>query len=84
MHNVFGKCMENIRNRITMELVTSSKKTHRYMIKPKFKDRTMYSNTLMAMHKQNIKIIFDKPIYSYVGFAVSDISKICMYDSIIM
>lgn len=60
--------MENVRKRITMELVTTSKKAHRYMIKPNFKDRTIYSNNVMTIHMENLKIKFDKLIMLELPF----------------
>jgi len=47
------------------------------MCKATFKDRTIYSKNLMAIHINKEKIKFDKPIY--VGFAILDISKTIMY-----
>jgi hypothetical protein len=78
VNSVFGKCMENVRKRLSMKLISNDKKAHRYMSKPNFKDRTIYSNNLMAIHTHKETIKFDKPIY--VGFAILDISKIIMYD----
>ncbi|VVC29588.1 Hypothetical protein CINCED_3A011359 [Cinara cedri] len=76
VNSVFGKCMDNVRKRISLQLVDNEKKANRLMSKPKFKDRTIYSKDLMAVHMNNEKIKFDKPIY--VGFTILDISKICM------
>uniref|UniRef100_A0A2S2R9P8 DNA-directed DNA polymerase n=1 Tax=Sipha flava TaxID=143950 RepID=A0A2S2R9P8_9HEMI len=78
VNSVFGKCMENVRKRVSIKLISSEKKAHKYMIKPNFKDRTIYSKNLMAVHLFNEKIKFDKPIY--VGFTILDISKTFMYD----
>lgn len=78
VNSVFGKCMENVRKRISTQLVTSDKKANKLMVKPTFKDRTIYTKNLMAIHMNKDKIKFDKPIY--VGFAILDISKIFMYN----
>ena len=77
VNSVFGKCMENVRKRMLMTLVSNEKKAHRLMCKATFKDRTIYSKQLMAIHMNKEKIKFDKPIY--VGFAILDISKTIMY-----
>ncbi|XP_025406050.1 uncharacterized protein LOC112680226 [Sipha flava] len=50
VNSVYGKCMENPRKRMEIKLVTSDKMACRYLIKPNFKDRTIYSNNLMAIH----------------------------------
>ncbi|XP_050439984.1 uncharacterized protein LOC126845367 [Adelges cooleyi] len=78
INSVFGKCMENVRKRMNMKLVTTDRQAHRLMIKPSFKDRTIYSNNLMAIHMFKEKLKFDKPIY--VGLAILDISKTVMYN----
>ena len=78
VNSVFGKCMENVRKRLSMKLTSNEKIAYRYMSKPNFKDRTIYSNNLMAIHMHKDSIKFDKPIY--VGFAILDISKIIMYN----
>ncbi|VVC42688.1 Hypothetical protein CINCED_3A020940 [Cinara cedri] len=70
--------MENAIKRISIPLVGNEKKAKRLMSKPTFKDRTIYSKDLMAVHMNNEEIKFDKPIY--VGFAILDISKIFMYN----
>jgi len=78
VNSVFGKSMENIRKRISIKLVTTERKANKLMSKPSFKDRTIYSRDLMAIHMNNEKLKFDKAIY--VGFAILDISKTIMYD----
>ncbi|XP_050064242.1 uncharacterized protein LOC126553102 [Aphis gossypii] len=78
VNSVYGKCMENVRKRMSMFLVSNEKKAHRLMSKTTFKDRTIYTKNLMAIHMNKEKIKFDKPIY--VGFAILDISKSIMYD----
>lgn len=70
--------MENVRKRMNIELVTSNKIAHRLMVKPNFKDRTIYSQNLMAVHMLKTTIKFDKPIY--VGLAILEISKTIMYN----
>lgn len=78
INSVYGKCLENVRKRMLMSLVCDEKKAHRLMNKVTFKDRTIYSKKLMAIHMNKEKIKFDKPIY--VGFAILDISKTIIYD----
>ncbi|KAF0692842.1 Uncharacterized protein FWK35_00034816, partial [Aphis craccivora] len=43
------------------------------MAKTNFKDRTIYSKNLMAIHQHKETIKFDKAIY--VGSAILDVSK---------
>ncbi|XP_060855588.1 uncharacterized protein LOC132933299 [Metopolophium dirhodum] len=78
INSVFGKCMENVRARTSIKLVSSEKKANKLMVKTSFKDRTIYSKNLMAIHQHKETIKFDKAIY--VGFAILDVSKTFMYD----
>ncbi|CAI6373828.1 unnamed protein product [Macrosiphum euphorbiae] len=78
INSVFGKCMENVRARTSIKLVSSEKKANQLMAKTSFKDRTIYSKNLMAIHQHKETIKFDKAIY--VGFAILDVSKTFMYD----
>jgi len=77
INSVFGKTMENVRKRTSMHLVSSEKKAHKLLMKTNFKDRTIYSTNLMAVHQYKDTIKFDKPIY--VGSAILDVSKTFMY-----
>ncbi|KAL4084059.1 hypothetical protein QTP88_029375 [Uroleucon formosanum] len=62
INSVFGKCMENVRTRTSIKLVSSEKKANKLMAKTNFKDRTIYSNNLMAIHQHKETIKFDKAI----------------------
>ncbi|KAE9522580.1 hypothetical protein AGLY_017002 [Aphis glycines] len=73
INSVFGKCMENVRTRTSIKLVSSGKKANKLMAKTNFKDRTIYSKNLMAIHQHKETIKFDKAIY--VGSAILDVSK---------
>nr|XP_024218077.1 uncharacterized protein LOC112211158 [Halyomorpha halys] len=74
---VFGKTMENIRNRQDIQLVTDSKKLMKLIAKPNFIDRTIYNENIAAVHMNKSRILFNKPIY--IGMCILDLSKIVMY-----
>ncbi|KAE9529149.1 hypothetical protein AGLY_011945, partial [Aphis glycines] len=76
--SVFGKYTENVRARTSLRLVSSTKKASKLMMKTYFKDRTICSENLMAIHQHKETIKFDKAID--VGFAILDVSKTFMYD----
>ncbi|KAE9525836.1 hypothetical protein AGLY_014062 [Aphis glycines] len=65
--------MENVRTRVSLKLVSSDKQANKLMMKTTFKDRTIYSENLMAIHQHKETIKFDKAIY--VGSAILDVSK---------
>ncbi|KAE9529197.1 hypothetical protein AGLY_011993 [Aphis glycines] len=78
INSVFGKCMENVRTRVSLKLVSSDKQANKLIMKNTFKDRTIYSENLMAIHQHKETIKFDKAIY--VGCAILDVSKTFIYD----
>ena len=77
-NSVFGKTMENIRNRVDIRLVNEEKQAEKLASKPKYEGRTIFSESLAAVHMKRVKIKFDKPIC--VGFCILDLSKTLMYD----
>lgn len=70
--------MENVRNRITLELVSSEIKYTKLVNKTNFKCSTIYNENLCAIHLNSETHNFNKPIF--VGLAVLEISKVLMYD----
>ena len=77
-NSVFGKTMENIRNRRKVELVNSRLRAQKLVKKPNFKHLTIFDENLVAIHMKRILLLFNKPIYC--GMAILDISKTLMYD----
>ena len=76
--SVFGKTMENIRNRVDIKLCSDGEKTEKLMAKPTFEHANIFAENLVAIHMRKTKIVFNKPIY--IGMSILDISKDCMYD----
>ena len=77
-NSVFGKTMENIRNRVDIQLVTSEPKASKLTSKPNYDRLTIFDENLIAVHMRKIKLYFNKPIY--LGMSILDISKTKMYD----
>ncbi|XP_072033599.1 uncharacterized protein [Amphiura filiformis] len=77
-NSVFGKTMENIRNRVNVHLVTSLAKIRKLTSRPNFDRYTIFDENLVAIHMRKIKLYFNKPIY--LGMSILDISKTKMYD----
>ena len=77
-NSVFGKTMENIRNRKDIKLVTSKKSALKLIAKPNFKNRTIFTENLISVHMSKTKLIFNKPVY--VGMCILDVSKTLMYN----
>ena len=77
-NSVFGKTMENIRNRKDIKLVTSKQQALKLIAKPNFKHRTIFTENLVSVHMSKTKLVFNKPVY--VGMCILDVSKVLMYD----
>ena len=77
-NSVFGKTMENIRNRKDIKLVTSKQQALKLIAKPNFKHRTIFTENLISVHMSKTKLVFNKPVY--VGMCILDVSKTLMYN----
>ena len=77
-NSVFGKTMENIRNRVNIKLVTDKKKAERLAAKPNFKHCNIFNENLIAIHMKKTFLTFDKPVY--LGMSILDLSKTLMFD----
>ena len=77
-NSVFGKTMENIRNRVDVKLVNDKKRAEKLSAKPNYKHCNIFSEDLVAIHMKKTKLDFDKPVY--LGMCILDLSKTLMYD----
>ena len=78
-NSVFGKTMENIRNRVNVQLVTSKEKLKKLAAKPNFKGPPkIFSENLVSVHMKKTDLTMDKPVY--LGMCILDLSKVIMYD----
>ena len=77
-NSVFGKTMENIRNRVDIRLVNDRRKAEKLAAKPNLKHLTTFDEDLVSIHMKRTKLNFNKPVYC--GMAILDLSKTLMYD----
>ena len=77
-NSVFGKTMENIRNRVDIRLVNDKAKARKLAAKPNFQHCTIFDENLVAIHMKKTKLVFNKPVY--LGMCILDLSKTLMYD----
>ena len=77
-NSVFGKTMENMRNRVDIKLVNNEKQAEKLSAKPNFNHCNIFSEDLVAIHMKKTKLIFNKPVY--LGMCILDLSKTLMYD----
>ena len=82
----FGKTMENVRNRIKFEPVTTSERLMKLVAKPTFKRGTPLTEgddadapiTVVGVELYKTKVELDKPIHA--GFTILELSKVVMFD----
>ena len=77
-NSVFGKTMENIRDRVDIKLVNNEKQAKKLSAKPNFNHCNISSVDLVAIHMKKTKLVFNKPVY--LGMCILDLSKTLMYD----
>ena len=74
---VFGKTMENVKNRMDLHITTDHDNAVKWFSKINLKDCKYFDGLyLIEMFKK--EIVYDKPIY--VGTSVLDLSKLVMMD----
>ena len=72
---IFGKSMENVRNRINFRLISTEDEAMRVKNLKKF---TIFNENLVGVHIQKLDVVLNKPIY--MGQTILDDSKCLMYD----
>jgi len=77
-NSVFGKTMENIRNRVDIWLKTDSESAEKLVAKPNYERTTIFNENLIAVHMRKTELVFNKPVY--IDMAILDISKTLMND----
>ena len=77
-NSVFGKTMENIRNRVDIRLVTRESQAKKLTCKPNYQHQSIFSKNLAAVHMKKVSLKFNKPVY--LGMSILDLSKTLMYD----
>ena len=77
-NSVFGKTMENIRNRVDVKLVNTEEKFKKLVAKPNFRSRKIFSENLISVHMKKTSLTMVKPVY--LGMCILDLSKTIMFD----
>ncbi len=74
---VFGKTMENVRNRVNVKLVTNKGDLNKLVKKSNYKRINEFHENLVAVHMEKTTIKLYKP--TYLGMSILDLSKTLMY-----
>ena len=77
-NSVFGKTMENIRNRVDVKLVNTEEKLRKLVAKPNFRSRKIFSENLVSVHMKKTSLTMNKPVY--LGMCILDLSKTIIYE----
>ena len=77
-NSVFGKTIVSLRKKINVRLVNNAKNYIRYISKPSFVSKEMFSKNFVAIHEIKPVSTLNKPIY--VGFSIPDLNKLLMHE----
>ena len=74
---VYGKTMENVRNHMDFELVSTQTRLQKCINNPNYKNRHIINENLVGVEKIKTILKLNKPIY--LGMSILDLSKHHMY-----
>ena len=74
---IYGKIMENVRNRINVKLTKNEKDYLKCTSKPSYLSHKIFGNNLVAIHKSKLVLKLNKP--EYTGMCILELSKVLMY-----
>ena len=77
-NSMFGKTMENLRNRRKVDLINSERRLKKIVAQPTFKSFIIFHKDLLALERAVSELTLNRPIYT--GLCVLDVSKTLMYD----
>ena len=79
-NSVFGKTMENLRNRVDIRIVRSNEKDkiRKLIASPLYARHVIFTNDLVGIDMHKSRLLLNKPVYT--GMTILDKSKILMYD----
>ena len=75
---VFGKTMENVRNRVDFKIVNNERSAEKYTARSTYKYTKYFNDNLVGIELKKTEVKLIKPIIT--GLAILDISKTLIYD----
>ena len=70
--------MENLRNRVNVELVTTEKRLLKLTKSPSFNHFRIFTPNIAAVNSKKTTLYLNRPIYA--GFTILELSKVLMFD----
>ena len=79
-NSVFGKTMENLRNRVDVKIVRDweNDKIRKLLSSPSYDRYTIFGNDMARIHMRKTKLLLNKPVYT--AMTILENSKILMYE----
>ena len=79
-NSVFGKTMENLRNRVDVKIVRAweQNKIRKLVSDPAYDRFALFSNSMAGIHMHKRRLVLNKPVYT--GMTILENSKILMYE----
>ena len=79
-NSVFGKTMENLRNRVDVKIVRAGEtnKIRKLVSDPSYDRFTLFSHDMAGIHMHKRRLVLNKPVHT--GMTILENSKILMYD----
>ena len=79
-NSVFGKTMENLRNRVDVKIVRDweAGKIRKLLSSPSFDRFAIFGNDMARIHMHKTKLVLNKPVYT--GMTILENSKVLMYE----
>ena len=77
-NSVFGKTIENLRNRTNIELVHTEKRFTKLMSKPEVDSFQRFNDDLVAVRLRKKSLKINRP--NYACMVILDLAKLLMYD----
>ena len=73
---IYGKTMENLRNRVNVQLVNNEKDYLKCTSKPSYMWHKIFDNNLVAIRKSKLALKLNTP--AYIGTCILELSKVLM------
>jgi hypothetical protein len=76
-NSVFGKQMENVRNRINLSVITKEETMRKLISRKKYQGRKILDENLVIVYGKSTNIKLNKPVFG--GADILDLSKLLMF-----
>ena len=73
---VYGKAIENLKNRIDVKLVSNKKDYLKWTFKLSYMSHKIFDNDLVAIRKNKVSLMLNKP--AYIGMCILELNKVLM------